>query len=148
MTTRTLSLNAYYDFPLQGTRFTPYLGAGAGVSFVELSDLIFLGHYRCRDFTAPDCTGLRGLPDITTYDSVQHEDITDAVFSAHFHAGLDYRLNKRVLLGLKLTYSMVDDMEARGSYIRHPVPNLANFTKISGMDHWSLVLGVKFFFGD
>ena len=33
LTTRTLSLNAYYDFSLPGSRFTPYVGAGVGRFF-------------------------------------------------------------------------------------------------------------------
>ena len=37
LTTRTLSLNFYYDFPTVANRIIPYLGAGLGLSFVEVS---------------------------------------------------------------------------------------------------------------
>ena len=50
------------------------------------------------------------------YDGRQNEDLTDIVLSAHLHAGLDYRVSENMLVGAKLTYSMVGDMEAKGGY--------------------------------
>ena len=142
LTTRTLSLNAYYDFSIAGSRFTPYLGAGAGVSFVELSGVYFESWYSCKN-PAMDCD----MPE--QYNGRQYEDLTDTVWSAHLHAGLDYRMSDKMQLGLKLTYSMVGDMEdAEGGYDFHPVPGLSNFTTISGMNHWSVMFGVKYFFGE
>ena len=142
LTTRTLSLNAYYDFPLAGGRFTPYLGAGVGVSFVDLAGVYYRSRYSCKN-PAADCD------DPGQYDSHQDEDLTEAVLSAHLHAGLDYRVSGKMLLGLKLTYSMVGDMEdVEGRYVKHPVPGLSNFTTISGMNHFSVMLGVKYFFGE
>ena len=142
LTTRTLSLNAYYDFSIAGSRFTPYVGAGVGVSFVELSGVYFQSWYSCRN-PAADCD----MPE--QYNSRQNEDLTDTVLSAHLHAGLDYRLSERVQLGLKLSYAMVGDMEdAEGGYDFHPVAGLTNFTTISDMNHWSVMFGVKYFFGE
>jgi len=142
LTTRTLSLNAYYDFSIAGSRFTPYLGAGAGVSFIELSGLYFESWYSCKN-PASGCD----MPE--RYNSRQYEDISDTVLSAHLHAGLDYRMSDKMQLGLKLSYAMVSDMEdAEGGYDFHPVPGLSNFTTISGMNHWSVMLGVKYFFGE
>ena len=141
LTTRTLSLNAYYDFPLPQSRFTPYLGAGVGLSFVRLSKLYYRSRYRCRN-PASDCD----RPE--QYDSLEEVDLSDTVFSKHLHAGVDYRLRDAILLGLKFSYSMVDDMEDENRYDRHPIPGLASVTKISDMDHWSLMFAVKYFFGD
>ena len=142
LTTRTLSLNAYYDFSLPESRFTPYLGVGVGVSFVEVGGVYYEGRYSCKP-SAPDCD----RPE--QYDGLQDEDLTDTVLSAHLHAGLDYRVSERVLLGVKLTYSMVSDMkDVKGEYIEHAVPGLPNFTTISGMNHWSVMFGVKYFFGE
>ena len=142
LTTRTLSLNAYYDFSIAGSRFTPYLGAGLGVSFVELSGVYFEAWYSCKD-PATDCD----MPE--QYNGRQNEDLTDTVLSTHIHAGLDYRVSERVLLGLKLTYSVVGDMEdVEGDYDFHPVAGLSNFTTISGMNHWSVMFGVKYYFGE
>ena len=141
LTTRTLSLNAYYDFSLPGSRFTPYLGAGVGVSFVELSGVYFEARYSCKN-PAMDCD----MPE--QYDGRQSEDLTDTVLSAHLHAGLDYRVSEKMLVGVKLTYSMVGDLEAKGDYDFHPVADLTNTTEVSGMNHFSLMFGVKYFFGE
>ena len=141
LTTRTLSLNAYYDFSLPGSRLTPYLGAGVGVSFVELSGVFFEARYFCKDPSA-DCD----MPE--QYDGRQNADLTDTVLSAHLHAGLDYRVSDKMLVGLKLTYSMVGDVEAKGDYDFHPVPGLTNTNEITGMNHFSVMFGVKYFFGE
>ena len=142
LTTRTLSLNAYYDFSIAGSRFTPYVGAGVGVSFVELSGVYFQSWYSCKN-PAADCE----MPE--QYNSRQYEDLSDTVLSAHLHAGLDYRMSERVQLGLKLSYAMVGDMkDAEGGYDYHPVPGISNFTTISDMNHWSVMFGVKYFFGE
>ena len=45
LTTRTLSLNAYYDFTNVFERITPYLGVGLGVAFVEISGVHFSTDY-------------------------------------------------------------------------------------------------------
>ena len=141
LSTRTLALGVYHDFALPGSRFTPYLGAGLGVSFVELSGVYFEARYSCAN-SAPDCE------DPERYDSRQDVDLADAVLSTHLHAGLDYALSDRFLLGLKLSYSMVEDAEDAGGYAEHPVPGIKSVTEISGMDHWSLTLGVKYLFGE
>ncbi len=148
LTTRTLSLNAYYDFSIAGSRFTPYVGAGVGVSFVELSGVFFDIRYSCKN-PSTDCD----MPE--QYDSRQYEDLSDTVLSTHLHAGLDYRMSDKMQLGLKLTYSMVGDMEdVKGTYVKHPefaehpAARLPNFTTISGMNHFSVMFGVKYFFGE
>ena len=141
LTTRTVSLNAYYDFLSPGNRFVPYLGLGAGVSFLKLSGLYFQSWYSCKN-PAADCD----RPE--RYSGHQDEDLSDRVFSAHLHAGLDYRLNEKTRVGLKLSYAMVDDMaNVRGEYVQHAAPGISNFTTISGMNHWSMMFGMKYFFG-
>ena len=141
LTTRTLALGVYHDFALPGSRFTPYLGAGLGVSFVKLSGVYFEAVYSCVN-PESDCE------DPGRYDSRQDVDLTDAVLSTHLHAGLDYALSERFLLGLKLSYSMVEDMEDASGYAEHPAPGIRSVTEISGMNHWSLTLGVKYLFGE
>ena len=141
LTTRTLALGVYHDFALPGSRFTPYLGAGLGASFVKLSGVYFESLYSCVN-PESDCENPG------RYDSRQDVDLTDTVLSTHFHAGLDYALSEHFLLGLKLSYSMVEDMEDADGYAEHVIPGIRSVTEISGMNHWSLTLGVKYLFGE
>lgn len=139
--TQTLQLNAYYDFPLAHSRVTPYLGVGVGLSDVKLYGLFFRSRHACTR----GCDAELSPPG--AYDSWQDEDLSDTVFSMHLHAGADYSLGDRLLAGLKLTYSEVDDMRDTGRYIEHPLPDELNHTKIRDMDHWSLTLGLKYLLG-
>ena len=139
--TSTLLLNVYYDFPLARSRITPYLGAGVGLSYVKLSGLFFRSEYSCTN-------GCNASPSAAEYyNSWQDENLSDTVFSKHLYAGADYSLSDRFLLGMKLSYSMIDDIMDKGRYIEHPIPGLLNRTKIKDMDHWSLTLGLKYLFG-
>ena len=140
LTMRTPSLNGYYDFPLAANRITPYLGAGLGLSFVEVSELQFHSDY----------TGTRrpSDPPLQSFNSRQDVDLSDTVLAKHLYAGADYRLSDKILLGLKLAYTLVGDIEDTSSYSMHPVEGLTNQTRFSGMDHWSLMLTFKYRLGD
>ncbi len=139
LTTRTLLLNAYYDFPLAQSRITPYLGAGIGLSYVELSGLFFHSEYSCGN----GC----GRP-AREYNSLQDTILSDTVFSGRLYVGADYSLNDRFLLGLKLSYSLVDDIADTSGYAEHPIPGLISRTEISGMGHRSLMLTLRYLFDD
>lgn len=139
--TRTLLLNVYYDFPLAHSRVTPYVGAGVGLSYTKLSGLFFRAEYSCTS----GCSATP--PEAEYYNSWQDEDLSDTVFSKHLYAGADYSLDDRFLLGLKASYSLVNDMRDKGRYIDHPILGQLNQTRISDMDHWSLTLDLKYLFG-
>ena len=38
--------------------------------------------------------------------------------------------------------------DVKGCYVQHAVPGISNFTTISSMNHWSVMFGVKYFFGE
>lgn len=140
LTIHTLSLNVYYDVPLARSRVTPYLGVGLGLSFAKLSGLHYQSQYVCTDDTRCE------RPE--RYNGRQDVDLSDTVPSAHLHAGADYRLSDRLLLGLKLSYSLADDMGSRDGYVYHAIPGLTNFTGISGIKYWSFLLNFKYLFRD
>ncbi len=78
----------------------------------------------------------------------QDEDLTDTTLSAHFHAGPDYRGNERVLKGFKFTCSMMCDKEAEVAYESHLVTDLTNAAEMTGMNHWSVTLSLRYPFGE
>lgn len=139
LTTRTLSLNLYYDFPTVANRIIPYLGAGLGLSFVEVSDLYYRSDYKGAQRPSD--------PPLQSFNSWQDTDLSDTALAKHLYAGADYSLSNKTLLGLKLAYTQVGDIEDRSSYIVHPVDGLTSLTEVSGMNHWSLMITFKYLFG-
>ena len=141
LSTRTLAFNAYWSFPIPAMRLSPYLGIGVGLSDVKLSGLYFRSRYTCA---RPPCSARPA----SEYDSEQRADLTDSVLSKYLYAGVDHLLdNGRWALGAKAVYRRVDDLMDSGGYLDHPIPDQLNHTAISGMDHWSLMLEVRFFPG-
>ena len=143
----TLTLNAYYDFPDAYREISPYLGAGLGPAFVEVSGVHFSTDYQDTSGSA-QAYG----PPLSFYNSRQDADLSDTVLAGHLHAGADYGLNDKTLLGLKLTYSMISDIEASGGYSLHPFherdPDLPNHNTFTGARYWTLTLTVKRLFGN
>ena len=141
LTTRTLSLNAYYDFTNVFERITPYVGVGLGVAFVEISGVHFSTQY--EDPANPSRI-------LSNFDSTQDADLSDTVFVGHFYAGTDYSLTDETLLGVKLTYSMMGDVEHTGTYSEHPIqdPAFTNNNTFSGPRQLSVMFTVKYLFGD
>ena len=143
LTTRTLSVNAYYDFTDVFGRITPYVGVGLGVAFVEVSGIHFSTRY--EDPAAPS-------RNLSGFDSRQDADFSDTVFLGNIHAGADYSLTDETLLGMKLTYSLMDDVEDTGTYSKHPMhqqdPAFGNHTAFSGPRQFSVMFTVKYLFGD
>ena len=147
LVTRTVTLNAYYDLPVGLRRMTPYVGAGTGVAFVELTRIFF-----SIEYTDPSGSGLTYDPPLSFYNSKQDTGLMETVFAAHLYAGADYSLNERAAIGLKVAYSRVDDIEHNGTYEYHPYfetdPSLTNKNTFSATNHWSLTLNVRYQFGN
>lgn len=143
LTTRTLSFNAYYDFLDTLPMITPYLGVGLGVAFVKISGVYFSSDYKDPDDSERD---------LSFYNSRKDSDESDAVLVGNLYAGADYSLTDETLLGLKFTYSMMDDVEDTGDYLYHPVhednPAFTSHENFSGPRQWSVMVTVKYLFGD
>ena len=144
---RTLSLNAYYDFPDAFGKISPYVGVGLGPAFVEVSGVHFSSDYQDTSGNAPTYD-----PPLPFYNSRQDADLSDTVLAGHLYAGMDYGFSDKTLLGLKLTYSMMDDFKSSGGYTVHPFhtqdADLANHNKFTELRSWNLVFTVKHLFGN
>ena len=141
---RMLTVNAYYDFPA-GSVVSPYLGAGVGPAFVTVAGVRFSDMYRD--------TAVNGDvhdPPLSFYNASLDDDLSDTVLAAHLHAGADFRLADRTWLGLKLTYSMLGDIETSGGYDLHAAqafdPDFEHHDTFAGARSWSLMFTVKYFF--
>ena len=139
LTTHTLSLNVYRDFPLPETGLVPYVGAGLGLSAVEVSGVFYRSRYVCAEGRSCESPG--------RYDSEDDTDLSGTVASGHLHAGVGYRLSGRVVLDLKLSFSAADDFEDTARYVFHPVAGLASVTEIGGIRQWSATVGLRYMLG-
>jgi len=133
--TRSLFANVYYDFPGYGD-FIPYIGAGVGKADVKVTDVRYISIF--VDSHRP--ANRRRV--------VQDTDMEDTVYAWQLHAGADYRVNRRFLVGLKVSYTDLDDFSDTNRYDEHTdEPNLTNRTKFAGLDYWSALFTVKYLFG-
>ena len=143
---RMLTVNAYYDFPA-GSVVSPYLGTGIGPAFVTVAGVRFSSTYR-------DTAVNGGVyePPLSFYNSSLDEDLSGTVLAGHLHAGVDFRIANRTRLGLKLTYSMLGDIETSGRYDLHPAhsfdPEFEFHDTFAGARSLALMLTVKYFFGN
>ncbi len=94
---------------------SPYLGGGLGLAFAVVSGLHFSSEYEDTSGDAPAYN-----PPRSSYNSRQDADLSDTVLAGHLHNGVDYSLNDKTLVGLKLTYSMMGNIDASGRYSLHP----------------------------
>ncbi len=147
LTTRILALNLYRDFPVPNRAITPYLGAGLGAAFVEVSDLRYSNEYQDTSESPPVYD-----PPLSFYNSQQDVDHSDTVAVVRLHAGADWALHEVIILGARLTYSRVGEIEDTGNYSRHPMqkegdPPFTNRTSFDAAHGWALGLTLKRRFG-
>ena len=144
---RTLSVDVYYDFPLARLRVSAYLGGGLGAAHLKLA-----GAHYSNDHRETSANAQAYDPPLSFYNSRQDGDLSDVVLAGSVHAGADYVVSDRTLLGLKLTYSMTGGMVVRGEYSIHPMhsldPGFTSHNSFAGASHWTLTLNAKRFFGN
>ena len=136
---RSVSLDAYYDFPDAWGTISPYVGVGLGQAFVEFSGVRFASDYRNTKAAVEAYN-----PPLPFYNSVQDADLDDTTLVWRVHAGADYALSRKSAIGLRLTWSETGDTEAVGGYETHPMhgidPAFTNTNAFSGAHHWMLML--------
>ena len=146
-TTRLVALNVYRDFSAAHRALTPYIGAGLGAAFVKVSDVKYENDYQDAVESPPSYD-----PPLSFYNSITDVDYSDMVAAGRLHVGADYALNDRMLLGAKLTYTLVDDIADTGVYESHPMqqegaPPFTNQTTFDAAHSWSLGIALKYWLG-
>ena len=143
---RMLTVNVYYDFTA-GSVVSPYLGAGVGPAFVTVAGVRF------SDMNTD--TAVNGAvyePPLSFYNAILDDDLSGTVLAGHLHAGADFRIADRTSLGLKLTYSMLGDIETSGGYDLHAAhafdPDFEHHDTFAGARSLALMFTVKYFLGN
>ena len=139
---RSLVLDIFYDFPRAWGAISPWVGAGVGMSSVEMGSVRFSTSYS-------DVSGRSEVydPPLAFYGSRQNEDLSDQVFVWRLHAGADYALSAKTSIGLKFTWVAAGDIEDTGSYLTHPMHEtdveFENVNTFSGARNWRLMLVLR-----
>lgn len=125
-------LNLCYDIPV-GDSAAVYLGGGAGLTIVNITDLYFKATYMDAD----------GSP-LDQYNSSQATDFSGTALTGNMVAGVDYRVAEGVFAGVKAAYTIIDKIEPEGSYLEHPMKYLKSTTVFSGNRQWSFAVALKY----
>ena len=146
LTVRTLAVSAYYDFRKGFGRFAPYVGVGLGPAFAELRGSQYEQHY-----WDPASNDGAYDPPLSHYKSRQDADMADTVLGGHLHGGADFSVADRTALGVRVTYTVLGDLEYTGTYQEHPLhavdPNFSNHTVFTGTRYWTLLFTVRYALG-
>ena len=143
---RTLAVGAYYHFRSAASGFSPYVGAGVGPAFVDVRGVRFSDEY----FDTAG-NGAAHDPPLSSYNASLDDDYTDTVLAGHLHAGADFGMNERTALGVKLTWSMLSDVEYTGTYDLHAAqrfdPGFSHTDTFSGARHLSVQFTIRYLLG-
>ena len=115
-----LFANAYLDFP-NASRFTPYIGLGAGAGFTGMD----YGALWSRHIDPATIETARGLPNeaevrqnLAGTVSTTRDTLKDVLFGYQALAGLDYALTPALSLGILARWTDFDRFHDGGSYRR------------------------------
>ena len=146
LATRVISLDVYRAFAASGARMIPYVGIGLGAAIAKMRDVHFVADYRDTSPMPPAYD-----PPLSFYGSNQDIDHADTVVVGHLHAGADYAISQKALIGAKLTCSLVDGTEDNNVYSRHPMhaqdPRFTNRNTFDTTRTCSIAVNVKYRLG-
>ncbi|MCY4158474.1 MAG: hypothetical protein OXF48_02550, partial [Bacteroidetes bacterium] len=133
----SIRVNTFINLlPSQDRAFRPYLGIGTGVSRATVTDLYFEERFSCENLP---CKG-----DVSSYDSLQDEDLADIVLLASGHAGVEYALTEKFLAGIRFSYALHQTLSSEGTYIEHKVEELTNSTNFSKLNLITTMATVRY----
>ena len=131
----TLFANAYLDFP-NASRFTPYVGVGAGVGWTALDHSALWRRSsdpatietaeKARKLGLSNEAAERLRHELAGTESITRDTLKDVLFGYQVLAGLDYALTRSLSLGLLARWANFGRFEDGGSYrqLRDHVSNL------------------------
>lgn len=129
-------LNAFLSLLPETRMFRPYVGVGGGAARGVVTGLYFEERFSC---TGPPCKG-----DLSSYDSLADEDLSDTVLLAVGHAGFEYTLTNRILAGIRISYALLQSITGEDSYTEHKIPNLTYTTTFSEANLTTIMATVRY----
>lgn len=129
-------LNTFLSLLPETRMLRPYISVGGGAARGTITDVYYEDHYSCA---GPPCKG-----DLSSYDSLQDEDLSDIVLLAVGHTGFEYALTNKILAGVRISYTLLQNITSEGVYIKHKIPNLTNSTTFSEANLTTVMATVRY----
>ena len=157
-TSNNVFVNVYYDIPLK-SRFSPYLGAGAGVSVTDFGYALTFTRNTDPNAINPANVPLGGdASSLAGTTSTLNTTLTDTMFTFQLLGGVDYWVSNNLALGLKGRWVWFDSFSDDGNVVdqlRSHVPNNGPGTEtvvtnvnIDSFHMYGVTLSLKYMFGD
>lgn len=129
-------LNTFLSLLPETRMFRPYVGVGGGAARGVVTGLYFEERFSC---SGPPCKG-----DLSSYDSLHDEDLSDIVLLAVGHAGFEYTLTSKILAGIRISYTLLQSITGEGSYTEHKIANLALRTTFSEVNLTTVMATLRY----
>ncbi len=129
-------LNVFLSLLPETRMLRPYIGVGGGAARGVVTDLYFEERFSC---TGPPCKG-----DVSSYDSLADEDLSDTILLGVGHAGFEYTLTTKILAGIRISYTLLQSISSEGRYAEHKIPDLASRTTFSEANLTTVMATVRY----
>ncbi len=159
ITSHNLFANLFYDF-MNTSRFTPYVGVGAGFGFTDVEYVsLWERHYNSKDIeTGKDHPNYEEIrKNLAKTVSVAQITLNDALFGFQVLFGVDYAFTEATSLGLKGRWVTFESFKGDGVVwdpLRSHVPNLrmdgsepvSGAIEIDDVEFFGVSLNLKYHF--
>ena len=132
----SLRINTFLNLSPQDRSFRPYLGIGTGVSRTTITGFYHEERFSCID---PPCD-----VELSRFDLLQDENLGDTILLTAGHVGLEYVFIDKILVGIRLSYTLFQNFNGEGSYIEHQLDDLTNTTTFSKLNLITTMATVRY----
>ncbi len=132
----SLRINTFLNLLSSDQRIRPYLGLGTGAARSRVRDIYFEERYSC---VALPCT-----EDVSSFDTLFDTDLEDLVLLTTAHVGFEYSLTGKLLAGLRLSYTLLQDISGEATYLEHKIEDLGSITTFSKVNLMASVMTIRY----
>lgn len=137
--THTLSVNFHHDLKdIVPQRVTPNIGFGIGLSHIKINGVRF-----STDYQNTINPSIIYNPPLPSYNSHRENDISNLNLSIHLHAGIDFNITSRNVLGLRFTFTDIGSIDYKGYYSKHPMhtiePSFSSNENFHGIKNYRIM---------
>ena len=135
LTSRNIVLAAYYNLLPISARTVIFGGAGVGLAFLRVNDVLYSGAYNCE---VGECQ-----PRASTFNNLFYADFTGSAFSGHVYTGAEFKMSAQTVLSLEASLSVLEDLTDVSQYVYHGTPGLTTESTVGRIRYFALMAKVR-----